>query len=71
MVICSHTQLVTNYLKELGTAAIGQFHLFHAEMDGHSQQQTRYWCKQMGLAVRGILPELKLRLKEHIKLVAN
>ena len=71
-------QLVTAYLKELGAAAIGQqlnvrvqepvaSHLSHAEIDGLNQQQARYWCRQMGLAVRGTVPELKLRLKEHFK----
>ncbi len=73
-------QLITDYLKELGTAAIGQqlkvrvqepvagSHLFHAEIDGPpNQQQARYWCRQMGLPVRGTVPELKLRLKEHFK----
>ena len=71
-------QLVTDYLKRLGGGAIGQqlnvcvqkpvaSHLSHAEMDGINQQQARYGCKQMGLAARGTLPELKLRLKEHFK----
>ena len=71
-------QLGTAYLKELGVAAIGQqlnvrvqepvaSCLSHVEIDGLSQQQARYWCRQMGLAVRGTVPELKLRLKGHLK----
>ena len=71
-------QLVTNYLKELGTAAIGRqltlriqepvsVRLSRAEIDGLNQQQARYWCREMGLPVRGTVPELKLRLKEHFK----
>ena len=71
-------QLVTDYLKELGAAAIGQqltarleepvaVHLTHAQIDELSRDKARYWCKQMGLAVRGTVPELKLRLKEHFK----
>ena len=41
--------------------------LSHVEIDGLNQQQARYRCRQMGLAVRGTVPELKLGLKEHFK----
>ena len=71
-------QLVTDYLKKLGAAAIGHqlnvqvqesvaSHLSHAEIDGLNREQARFWCKQMGLAVQGTVPELKLRLKKHFK----
>ena len=71
-------QLVTDYLKDLGAAAIRQqlsarvqepvaVHLTHAQIDGLSRDKARYWCSQMGLAVRGTVSELKLRLKEHFK----
>ena len=73
--------LVQQYLKELGRSAVGQ-QLDHMiaqptaeqptclsadQIEKLNRTETRLWCKHLGLKVRGTVPELKARLKEHFK----
>ena len=42
-------------------------HLSNDEIEELNKPEARSWCRQLGLAVRGNVPELKARLKEHFK----
>ena len=41
------------------------------QIDKLKRNDTRSWCSQLGLRVRGTVPELKARLKEHFKSSGN
>ena len=78
-------QLVMQFLNELGQSAVAQQHqsrveqpvapelprLTDAQIDGLNRTHARELCRQWGLKVRGTVCELKLRLKDHFKKLAN